>query len=61
MRIPKESGHGWEWKVGGRERVQLIAIDYHTVAGTARVEYKGVSGHDIFELLFQPILCSLNK
>ena len=25
----------------GRERVQLIAIDYHTVAGTARAECKG--------------------
>ena len=26
---------------GGWERVQLIAIDYHTVAGTAGVECKG--------------------
>ena len=26
---------------GGRKRVQPIAIDYHTVAGTARVECKG--------------------
>ena len=28
-------------RLGGRERVQLIAIDYHTVAGTAGVECKG--------------------
>ena len=41
MRILKESGRGWEWKVGGREHVWLIAIDYHTVAGTAGVECKG--------------------
>ena len=26
---------------GGQERVWLIAIDYHTVAGTARAESKG--------------------
>ena len=26
---------------GGWERVRLIAIDYHTVAGTAGVECKG--------------------
>ena len=26
---------------GGWERVQLIAIDYHTVAGTAGAECKG--------------------
>ena len=26
---------------GGQERVWLIAIDYHTVAGTARAECKG--------------------
>ena len=28
-------------RLGGRERIQLIAIDYHTVTGTARVECKG--------------------
>ena len=26
---------------GGRERVQLIAIDYHAATGTAGTEYKG--------------------
>ena len=26
---------------GGWERIQLIAIDYHIVAGTARAECKG--------------------
>ena len=61
MWILKESGCGREWKVRGQECVWLIAIDYHTVAGTAGVKCKGVSGHDIFELLFRPILHSLNK
>ena len=28
-------------RLGGQERVQLIAIDYHTVAGTAGAECKG--------------------
>ena len=28
-------------RLGGRECVQLIAIDYHTVAGTAGAECKG--------------------
>ena len=28
-------------RLGGWECIQLIAIDYHTVAGTARVECKG--------------------
>ena len=26
---------------GGRERIQLIAIDYHAATGTAGTEYKG--------------------
>ena len=29
---------------GGRECIQLIAIDYHTVTGTARAECKGDRG-----------------
>ena len=41
MRIPKESGRGREQKVGGQECVWLIAINYHTVTGTARVGCKG--------------------
>ena len=28
-------------KLGGQVHVWLIAIDYHTVAGTARIECKG--------------------
>ena len=30
VRIPKESGHIWGRRVGGRECVRLIVIDYHT-------------------------------
>ena len=32
------AGHG---RSGGRKRIQLIAIDYRTVAGTAGAECKG--------------------
>ena len=32
------AGHG---RSGGWKRVRLIAIDYHTVAGTAGAECKG--------------------
>ena len=37
-RNPDVAGNG---RSGGWECVWLIAIDYHTVAGTARVECKG--------------------
>ena len=37
-RNPDVAGNG---RLGGRKRVRLIAIDYHTVAGTAGVECKG--------------------
>ena len=37
-RNPDVAGNG---RSGGRKCVRLIAIDYHTVAGTARVECKG--------------------
>ena len=37
-RNPDIAGNG---RSGGREHVWLIAIDYHTVTGTARVECKG--------------------
>ena len=37
-RNPDMARHG---RSGGRERVQLIAIDYHTVTGTAGAECRG--------------------
>ena len=38
QRNPDVTGNG---RSRGREHVQLIAIDYHTVAGTAGAECKG--------------------
>ena len=38
QRNPDMARHG---RLGGWKRVRLIAIDYHTVAGTAGVECKG--------------------
>ena len=38
QRNPDVAGNG---RSGGREHVRLIAIDYHTVTGTAGVECKG--------------------
>ena len=38
QRNPDMAGNG---RLGGQEHVQLIAIDYHTVAGTAGAECKG--------------------
>ena len=35
VRIPSESGRDWEWKIKGRKRIQLIAIDYRSATGTA--------------------------
>ena len=35
---PNMAGHG---RSGGRERIRLIAIDYHAATSTARVESKG--------------------
>ena len=40
IRIPKESGHGWEQRIKGWEHVWLIAIDYHAATGTAGMGYK---------------------
>ena len=37
-RNPDVAGHG---RLGGRKCIRLIAIDYHTVTGTARAECKG--------------------
>ena len=36
--IPSESTCGWGQKVGGWERVWLIAIDYHAATGTAGMD-----------------------
>ena len=38
MQILKESGCGRGRKVGGREHVWLIAIDYHAATGTAGMD-----------------------
>ena len=38
LRNPDVTGNG---RSGGQERIQLIAIDYHTVTGTAGMECKG--------------------
>ena len=44
VRIMKESGHSWEQRAEGRERIWLIAIDYYTATGTARMEYRKTKG-----------------
>ena len=33
-------------RLGGQERIQLIAIDYHAATGTARTEYGGLKVED---------------
>ena len=40
VQIPKESRCGQERRIEGWECVRLIAIDYHTATGTARMGYK---------------------
>ena len=44
VQILKESRHGQEQRVEGQKCIQLIAIDYHTATGTARMEYRKTEG-----------------
>ena len=46
IQILKESRCGQERRVKGREHIWLIAIDYHTATGTARMEHRRLKVKD---------------